>query len=430
MPEELGAHADAARTREATLERWLQGSARADGIFEETVRGAAKQAALGRARLDSIEAEIGDALNKQTALSLDTPAGARQFQLFLTAKTREILRVLDDTAADSRARADALRSVRGGYSLDNRRKPGVQGVDFITPFKQAPAPVSDEERKRNQRAAFRRVMGRDPVSDSDWTTAAALDTETYNPEFQGTKAEIKVFPIDRVPGQGVVRTSQWIEQPWVVGAGSLNAGNGRGPNQDFDPEDTKVTTYIDYDNGIVVVRQNPSVVRNLDGSLGESKVGVPECSVAQAADGSVRVKYDAANPLAPAPLTKRGPPLFDHRLSVNGDLVFTPGPGGVRVDGTRTDYPSLEVYQDLPGGSTRTVLIDPAQSGRSLGPLLNLGFHHEIGIGGKAFAPFDQNGQWIPELKIPDPPPATDSPPVLAPPPVPPSAGRPGGRPG
>ncbi|WP_286135171.1 DUF4226 domain-containing protein, partial [Mycobacterium sp. UM_Kg1] len=352
------------------------------------------------------------------------PAGARQFQRFLAAKSHDIHQVIADTAADSQARAQAVRSAGGGYATEDRQRPSIQAVDHS--FKLAPA--TDDERRRNQAAAFREVFGRDPISRSDWTTAAALDAHTYNPDFGGVNSEVRVARIEPVPGQGVVRASQWIEQPWVHRLQSRDAGNGRSATKDFDPEDTKVTTYIDYDNGIVVMRQNPSVELNPDGSVRQVKVGVPQGSVAQAADGSVRIKYDAGNPFAPGALTDKHGLFGDHRLSVNGDLVFTPGPGGVHVDGTRSDYPSLEVYQDLPGGA-RTVLIDPAQSGRSHGPMLNLPFHHDVGVGGKAFAPFDHGGSWNPRYDVRTPIPATDFGPTTAPPSAAPAPGRPGGVP-
>ncbi|QZA08372.1 DUF4226 domain-containing protein [Mycolicibacter heraklionensis] len=411
MPEELGAHADAARAREDVLARQLRRSVQADRAFLATVRGAAQAAVLGRKRLDGIEAEIREALAHHRALSLETPAGARQFQRFLTAKTRDIHQVIADTVADSQTRAQTVRSLRGGYSAEDRQRPTIQAVDHT--FKRTPA--TDDARRLNQIDAFRKVFGRDPVSRSDWTTASALDAHTYDPKFQGVNSEVRVARIDPVPGQGVVRASQWIPQrdvssvpPW-----KRDFGNERGPNAHFDPEDTKVTTYIDYDNGVVVMRQNPSVELNSSGGPGRVNVGVPQGSVAQASDGSVRIKYDAGNPFAPGALTDVHGPFGDHRWSVNGDLVFTPDPGGVHVDGTRTDYPSLEVYQDLPNGTTRTVLIDPAQSGSSVGPALNLPFHHEVGLGGKAFMPFD----------------TTDFVPIASLPSVPSASGRPGSAP-
>ncbi|MEB3021506.1 DUF4226 domain-containing protein [[Mycobacterium] crassicus] len=425
MPAETGAHADAARARETVLVRRLEASIQADRAFAATMGGAYRTVLAGRKRLDDIEAEIRMAVADQRALALDTPAGARQFQRFLTAKTRDILTVVDDTAADSARRAALLRSLGGGYAVEDRRKPGIQAVDHT--FKQAPG--AEDERRRNQIDAFKQVFHRVPVSASDWTTAAALDAHTYDPRFQGVDSEVRVARIEPVPGQGVVRASQWIEQPWVDRLGPHDAGNDRGPNSRFNPEDTKVTTYIDYDNGVVVMRQNPSVELNRDGSAGQVKVGVPQGNITQAPDGSVRIKYDAGNPLAPSATTDPRGPFGSHRLSVNGDLVFTPGPGGVHVDGTRTDYPSLEVYQDLPNGSTRTVLIDPAQSGRMYGPLSNLPFHHEVGIGGKAFAPFDHGGSWNPRFDVRTPLPVTEFGPTAAPPSVPPSSGNPGGVP-
>ncbi|WP_067966967.1 DUF4226 domain-containing protein [Mycolicibacter icosiumassiliensis] len=425
MPEELGAHADAARAREDVLARRLQRSVQADRAFLATVRGAAQVALLGHKRLDSIEAEIREALARHRTLALDTPAGARQFQRFLTAKTHDIHQVIADTVADSQARARSVRSLGGGYSVEDRQRPTIRAVNHS--FKRGPA--SDDARRLNQIDAFRKVVGRDPVSDSDWTTAAALDAHTYDPKFQGVESEVRVARIDPVPGQGVVRTSQWIEQPWVNRLGSRDAGNDRGSNSRFDPEDTKVTTYIDYDNGVVVMRQNPSVELNADDSPARVEVGVPQGSVMQAPDGSVRIKYDAGNPLAPSATTDPRGPFGNHRLSVNGDLVFTPGPGGVHVDGTRTDYPSLEVYQDLPGGSTRTVLLDPAQSGSINGPMLNLPFHHDLGIGGKAFAPFDHAGSWNPRFDVRTPLPVIDFGPTTAPPSVPTPSGKPGGVP-
>ena len=359
----------------------------ADRAFLSTVRGAAQVALLGRKRLDSIEAEIREALAHHRALALDTPAGARQFQRFLTAKTHDIHQVIAETIADSQARARSVRSLGGGYSAEGRQRPTIQAVDHS--FKRGPA--TDDTRRLNQIDAFRESFGRDPVSASDWATAAALDPNTYDPKFQGTQSEIRVARIDPVPGQGVIRASQWIPQRDVKsGLFSRDFGNDRGPDARFDPEDTKVTTYIDYENGIVVMRQNPSVELNGSGGPGRVAVGVPQGSISQAADGSVRIKYDAGNPLVPGFTTDAHGPLRDNRLSVNGDLVFTPGHDGVYIDGTRTNYPSLEVYQDLPSGGTHTVLIDPAHSGNTwLGPVTNLPIHHEIGVGSSRFAAFD-----------------------------------------
>jgi hypothetical protein len=273
-----------------------------------------------------------------------------------------------------------------------------------------PQNAQDAERRHNQIEAFEQVFGREPASEADWKTAAALDPHSYDPKFNGANSEIRAVKIRPVPRQGEVRVSQWIAQrdvtsfpPW-----KRDLGNNRGPNSNFDPEDTKVTTYIDYENGIVVLRQNPSVEENQTGGPGQVKVGIPKGSVTQLPDGSVRIKYDAGNPFAPRITADPKGPFADHTVTVNGDLVFTLGPGGVQVNGTRTDYPSLEVYHDFPNGGTRTVLIDPAQSGRSWGPALNLPGHHDVGpLGRRAFAPFDTGG-WNPRYDVRAPLPGAD----------------------
>ena len=75
----------------------------------------------------------------------------------------------------------------------------------------AEAPLApDTVQKRNQIEAFRRTFGRDPVSDSEWATAAALDPHSYNPKNNGVEANIVVARIKPVPGQGVVRTNLFI----------------------------------------------------------------------------------------------------------------------------------------------------------------------------------------------------------------------------
>lgn len=329
---------------------------------------------------------------------------------------------------DTKASVNTLARIRDQYSqqlhgaMTKLRKQDGYDAPIQAFDGDIPESPSQDQRRHNQIEAFKQVFGREPASAADWETAAALDPQTYDPKFNGAKSEIRVVRIRPVPGQGVVRVSQWIEQrdvtsfpPW-----KRDLGNNRGANPNFDPEDTKVTTYIDYENGIVVLRQNPSVEESSTGGPGPVKVGAPTGSVTQLADGSVRIKYDAGNPFAPGISADPKGPLIDHTVTVNGDLVFTPGPGGVEVNGTRTNYPSLEVYQDRPDGTTQTVLIDPARSGSSDGPLLNLPRHHDVGpLGGKAFAPFDSGG-WNPKYDVRTPLPPTQFGPVTDPPSVPP----------
>ncbi|MFI6869790.1 WXG100 family type VII secretion target [Nocardia sp. NPDC050406] len=305
------------------------------------------------------------------------------------------------------------------------------GVDApVVPGTVIPAPGSSEARTVASAAAFEGMFGRPPVTDIDWATAKSLNPNSYDPKYQGLPPEIRVVKIQPQPGQGLVRTSHFIEQRDVSNPQWNNPlgrdrGDDRGADPHFDPEHARVTTYVDYENGIVVMRQNPSVVQNADGSPGEVRVAAPDGEVWQADDGSVRVKYNAGNPFAPE--LAADPPILnsdnttldtgDHKLTVNGDLVFTPGRDGVTINGTRTDYPSLEAYQDRPDGSTRTIAVDPAVTGRSWGPAVNLPFHHDIGNPDNAFPKFHD---WNYDYDVPgNPKPSTPFGPVADPPGVP-----------
>ena len=72
--------------------------------------------------------------------------------------------------------------------------------------------------------------------------------------------------------------------------------------------------------------------------------------------------------------------------------------GAVRasVDGLIGDYPSLEVYQNVPTGHTYTLAQDAADSGNVYGPLTELPFSHEIGRDTAAFAPFGSDAPQLP----------------------------------
>lgn len=80
-----------------------------------TLRDAYRSVRRGRRRLDTIGAEILSAVADPGAPWLDTPAGARQLQTFLTAKARDIRGVIADAVADSRARVVLLDSLSTGY---------------------------------------------------------------------------------------------------------------------------------------------------------------------------------------------------------------------------------------------------------------------------------------------------------------------------
>jgi hypothetical protein len=424
---------DSAEVRRATTSLGVQATQLPKiGVDLENVAAALADAQRsGKGEISTLEGEL-QGLDDQIGEAIELEKDPR-----LTESERQLLdhyiNGLEKHALnDTKGSLNKLTQIRDQYSqqlhvsMANLRKqdgyePPIQALDGDIP--ETPAHVApDEQRRHNQIEAFKQVFGREPTSAADWETAAALDPQTYDPKFNGAKSEVRVVRIRPVPGQGVVRVSQWIAQRDVTGfpPWKRDLGNNRGANPNFDTEDTKVTTYIDYANGIVVLRQNPSVEETSTGGSGEVKVGIPKGSVTQLPDGSVRIRYDAGNPFAPGISADPKGPLVDHRVTVNGDLVFSPGAGGVEVNGTRTNYPSLEVYQDRPDGTTQTVLIDPARSGSSDGPMLNLPRHHDVGpLGGKAFAPFDSGG-WNPKYDVPTPLPSTEFGTVTAPPTVPP----------
>ncbi|MFI9511398.1 hypothetical protein [Nocardia sp. NPDC052566] len=242
-------------------------------------------------------------------------------------------------------------------------------------------PRADPERLRTSAAAFQQVFGRPPKSAADWQTAEVLNPHSYDPKYKGQDPSIVVGRINPVPGQGVVRAGFYIPAAQVTNVPAYDLGDNRKEDPNFDPEHTRVTTYIDYENGLIVTRQNPSVT--VDGDV---KVDTPKVEAQQLPNGSVLVRYDAVNPFAPP-----GAHVTGH--TVNGTLVVAPtsgNPGTPRVvaGGEIGDYPSVEVYQDNSAGKARPVLIDAADSGSQWGPLFNLPFSHEVGGGTAMYDPF------------------------------------------
>lgn len=407
---------DSAEVQRTTKTLGLQAAQLPDigADLESVAAGLAEAQRSGKNEISTLEGQLqslDDELSAAFEMEADTHLGELQRWALDDFITHREQLAIDDTKAS----LGTLESIRDHYARQLRlsmttlqRRDRYDPTVVLAVDGHEPETPEQEKRQSNQIDAFKQVFGREPTSDADWTTAAALDPDTYDPKFGGRESQIEVVKINPVPGQGVVRVSQWIPQRdvWCLPP-TRDLGNNRGPDRYFDPEDTKVTAYIDFENGLVVLRQNPSVQETSTGAAGAVKVGAPRGSVTQLSDGSVRLKYDAGNPFAPAFTADPNGLFAGHTETVNGDLVVTPGPGGVQVNGTRTDYPSLEVYQDLPNAGTRTVLIDPAQSGSSVGPAFNLPLHHDVGpLGGKAFAPFD----------VPRPPPPIHFGPVTHPP--------------
>jgi hypothetical protein len=236
---------------------------------------------------------------------------------------------------------------------------------------------SEKDRRQNQIDAFREVYGREPVTPNDWTMAEILDPTSYNEKNAGVAPNIVVGKIQPVPGQGVVRTNLFIPQDEVWypdipgGVSGHNFGDNRGFDANAGAEETRVAAYIDYENGVIVTRQNPSV----DTATGEARTGSPSVSAAQRPDGSVYLRYDTADPFSPGgdAVGKLSP------WSVNGNIVVQPTADGPVVGGSVTSFPAIEIYRDAPSGGTTTLAQVMPQNIDQEGPLVGLPLHQDIG---------------------------------------------------
>ena len=282
----------------------------------------------------------------------------------------------------------------------------------------------DADRRKNQLDAYLKQFGVVPTGPNQWKVAAILDPTTYQAKNAGVDSVIQVGKVTPQPGKGLVRIGFYIPADVVANLppdGDL--GDNRNMDPNFDPEQTRVCLYIDYETGTIIARQNPTVSTN-----GDVAVGTPTIKVQQNANGQIRIFYDAANPLA-GTLGK----VTGH--TVNGDIVVTPPYAGsptsaatpAQVSGTTGDYPSTEIYTDNGLGQTSVVLQDeasdlPGDVFDPGDPAWFLTQHHEVGPeGAAAVDPFysqPDRPHTNPYLKYPDRYPDTtlgdpDNPPVV-----------------
>ncbi|HTY27857.1 MAG TPA: hypothetical protein VMD51_06880, partial [Mycobacterium sp.] len=222
-------------------------------------------------------------------IAIDTRSGSVSWvePNLMTAKGREMLELAAKTVAFRIHELIALAN-----RVDAELAAVLDGTDFARDgralgFELDPRSRQDEleaERRANQIGAFRAAFDRDPVSAADWDTAAVLDPHSYEPKNCGVPPNIVVGRIESVPGQGVVRANLFIpgETAWTP-AGE-NLGDARGFDPKAGPEQSRVTFYVDYENGVVVARQNPSV------RLGTApRTGTPQVKIRQNPNGSVLV---------------------------------------------------------------------------------------------------------------------------------------------
>jgi hypothetical protein len=304
---------------------------------------------------------------------------------------------IDTELADAINRADVL-ALGFGPRADMPLSPGFE----------------DARRRANQIEAFRETFGRDPVSAADWKDAAALDANTYDPKNRGTQANIVVGRIKPVPGQGVVRTNLFIPAKTAWTPFGDNLGDGRGFDPTAGPEESRVTFYVDYENGIVVARQNPSVKPGTG-----AQTGTPDIKVSQNPNGSVLIDYHAVDPFSPGgeDIAKASP------WNVNGRLVIKPTDAGPIAGGVISDFPAIEIYNDRNGATTLVDKIMPLNIGPK-GPLYGLPLSQQLGPGLMGEFPDDMYPpppglpvhppSGFPGLQVPVPP-VTLVPPIVVP---------------
>ena len=112
-----GSAADAVRTLQAELRNDYSGMRSAEIQLAEAILTAHATTVSGRARLQDIQRQLIEAINNPVA-ALGTPAGERQFLLFLRGKIAEIQQIVDEGALTDEDHAKLTRALGSGYLLD------------------------------------------------------------------------------------------------------------------------------------------------------------------------------------------------------------------------------------------------------------------------------------------------------------------------
>jgi len=296
----------------------------------------------------------------------------------------EVLRVLG-TKADTAV--SALDGVLDALAPPQLRQAGTYGTAsydsaaLALSLAATSGASDDPARRAGQSAAYEAMFGRVPSTPTEWSVAAVLDTTSHQDKNGTTDAILRVGRVTPQPGRGLVRIGLYIPTEDVFNVPNYDLGDDRGPDSGFDPEQTRVTLYVDYETGTVIARQNPSV-----DSEGNVRVDAPTVHVSETTTGAIRIRYDAENPFAPPD------PTGSH--TVNGEFVLTPpatDDGDWGLDGEIGDYPSFEAYHDDPIGRTTVIAQDDADMANDFGPLFQLPQHHDVG-GGMESDPVKQFG--------------------------------------
>ena len=111
--DQTGSSIAALRQRRAELADRHNAIVDADRVLAEAVAGAHQALQDSVRRLDA----IADEIERGRALAVDTPLGAREFQLFLLAKQREISVIVTEAQQVSRAKSAVLQRLQQQYSI-------------------------------------------------------------------------------------------------------------------------------------------------------------------------------------------------------------------------------------------------------------------------------------------------------------------------
>ena len=156
-------------------------------------------------------------------------------------------------------------------------------------------------------------------------------------------------------------------EPGTVQPNLFNTGDNRGFNPSAAPARSRVSFMVDYDNGLAIVRQNPTHATNGNVGVHPADVGVE-----QDQSGRVRLRLEAVNGLIPKTVGDLGE-------SVRGDLIVDPhgGPNGsASANGQVSQFPSWEVYASgSTGAGTPALSEHPATVTNSVRTMPSLAHH-------------------------------------------------------
>lgn len=378
----------------ARLDEAWRGEA-AGAAADQAMRDLARQQSIrGRlARLHSVLVTGGAQLSsiRSAVLSVVDPLRASGWQVHddgsaIAPPHPEILHVLESgfTAVIQRllelfGKTDTATAMAINVAMtEPERLPGVDAVSFGIGAGEVPLSpeAGSDEQRQNQIDAFRAATGHDPQTPNDWRTAAMLDESNYSDKNGDVESNVVVGRISPVAGQGSVQANLFIpgEEAWypdpLGGISGHNLGDNRGFDPNAGPEASRVVLYVDYENGLAVARQNPSI----DTRTGEIKVGTPRVNVSQNLNGSILLDYKAADPFSPG-----GEDLaLSSPFNVNGQLAIKPTDYGPIAGGIVSSFPAIEMYHHGVEGTSEIAKIMP-QNITQAGPLLGLPLSQNVG---------------------------------------------------